>query len=140
MNALGWNSVSLYKHHTSNDTSFEGNEPVSGHHSRNEAVRFRHRTCLRLKHFLLDVHGCVRACATDCVYVCAGGCACHLMRHACVTVPLAGAAGCEIAPAAGFWVFVLFVECHHEQYSMSSSHRCGWRADGEAERNNLEVE
>ena len=46
----------------------------------------------------------VRAFATDYVDVCAGGCACHLMRRACVTVPLAGAASCEIVPAAGFFI------------------------------------
>ena len=79
----------------------------------------------------------MRAFATDCVDVCAGGCACHLMRHACVTVPLAGAASSEIAPAAGFCVSVLFVECHHGQCSMSSSHRCGWPADGQAEKEQL---
>ena len=83
--------------------------------------------------FLLDVNVSVRAYATDCVDVCAVGCACHLMRHACVT-PLEGAASCEIAPAAGFCVSVLFVESHHEEFSMSSSHRCGWLADGQAEK------
>ena len=130
--------------------TFKSNEHVSHRHNDNEAVRFRHRTCLRCKrqpkHSV--IHSvrfepilpagcecvCVRAFATDCVDVCAGGCACHLMRHACVTVPLAGAASCEIAPAAGFCVSVLFVECHHEECSMSSSHRCGWPADGQAEK------
>ena len=149
MNTLGWNSISLFKHHTSNDTLFESNEHVSGRHNDNDAVRFRHRTCLRFKYsqtfrhpqcsasspfFLLDVNVSVRAYATDCVDVCAVGCACHLMRHACVTVPLAGAASSETAPAAGFCVSLLFVECHHEQFSMSSSHRCGWLADGQAEK------
>ena len=50
MNTLGWNSVSLFKRHTSNDTLFENNEHVSGRHNDNEAVRFRHHTCARLKH------------------------------------------------------------------------------------------
>ena len=49
MNTLGWNSVSLFKHHTSNDTLFESNEHVSGRHNDNEAVRLRHRTCSRCK-------------------------------------------------------------------------------------------
>ena len=49
MNTLGWNSVSLFKHHTSNDTLFKSSEHVSHRHNDNDAVRFRHRTCLRCK-------------------------------------------------------------------------------------------
>ena len=44
--------------------------------------------CASSPFFLLDVNVRVRACAADCVDVCAGGYVSHLVRHACVTVRL----------------------------------------------------